>query len=107
MMTAIRPLSVLWSLALFLAFAPAFGLQGAETKVATTVIAFGLFGDESVFESEAKGAAQIVASHFGDGPVIVRANTKTREEATPETLAAVGLTHASYVNALVRSKTSA
>jgi tetratricopeptide (TPR) repeat protein len=88
MMTAIRPMSVMWPLALFLAFAPAFDLRGAETKVATKVIAFGLFGDESVFESEAKGAAQIVASRFGDGPVIVRANTKTREEATPETLAA-------------------
>jgi hypothetical protein len=39
MMTAIRPW-VMWPLALFLAFAPAFDLQGAETKVATKVIAF-------------------------------------------------------------------
>ena len=51
-------------------------------------MAFGLFGDQSVFESEAKGAAQIVANRFGGSPVIVRANTKSREEATSETLAA-------------------
>jgi hypothetical protein len=56
----------------------------AEPKVA--VVAFGLFGDQSVFESEANGAAKIVAGRFGGDPVIVRANTKTRSEATPESL---------------------
>ncbi len=52
------------------------------------VVAFGLFGDQSVFESEANGAARIVAKNFGGGPVIVRANSKTREDATIKTLAA-------------------
>src|SRR5207302_6780018 len=57
---------------------------GAKAKV----VAFGLFGGQSVFESEAKGAARIVADRFGVGSAIVRANTKTRRDATLETLAA-------------------
>jgi tetratricopeptide (TPR) repeat protein len=88
MITAIRILRVAWSLALFLAFAPASDVHGAGSKPEVKVVAFGLFGDESVFESEAKGAAQIVASRFGSSPVIVRANTKSREEATSGTIAA-------------------
>jgi tetratricopeptide (TPR) repeat protein len=63
-------------------------VHGAESKAEARVVAFGLFGDQSVFASEAKGAAQIVASHFGSSPVIVRANTKSREEVTSETIAA-------------------
>ncbi len=88
MITAVRVLRSAWSLALFLAFAAASGGHAAEAKAEVKVVAFGLFGDESVFESEAKGAAQIVASRFGGAPVIVRANTKSREEATAETLSA-------------------
>ena len=53
---------------------------GASPKV--TVLAFGLFGAQSVFESEAKGAASIVAQRLGAGPVVVRANTKTRGDVT-------------------------
>ena len=53
---------------------------GASPKV--TVLAFGLFGAQSVFESEAKGAASIVAQRMGADPVVVRANTKTRGEVT-------------------------
>ena len=52
----------------------------ASPKV--TVLAFGLFGAQSVFESEAKGAASIVAQRMGADPVVVRANTKTRGEVT-------------------------
>jgi tetratricopeptide (TPR) repeat protein len=88
MIKAIRTMKAIGWLALLLASAPVSGLQGAEPKVTARIVAFGLFGDESVFESEAKGSAQIVASHFGDGSFIVRANTKSREEATGETLAA-------------------
>jgi Peptidase C13 family len=53
---------------------------GAGSKV--TVVAFGLFGAQSVFESEAKGAASIVAQRLGADPVVVRANTKTRGDVT-------------------------
>jgi Peptidase C13 family len=51
------------------------------------VVAFGLFGDQSVFESEANGAARIVAKNFAGDPVIVRANSKNRNDATVRTLA--------------------
>src|SRR5580704_9327504 len=88
MITAIRTSSAAWLLALLFAGVAASGSRGAESKPAARVVVFGLFGDQSVFESEAKGAAQIVASRFGGAPVIVRANTKCREEATTETLAA-------------------
>jgi tetratricopeptide (TPR) repeat protein len=80
MITAIRLLTLLFVLALALP-APA-----AEPHV--KIVAFGLFGDQDVFESEAKGAAQIVASRFGGAPAAVRFNSKNREEATAETLAA-------------------
>jgi hypothetical protein len=53
---------------------------GASPKV--TVLAFGLFGAQSVFESEAKGAASIVAQRLGADLVVVRANTKTRGDVT-------------------------
>lgn len=33
-----------------------------------SVVSFGLFRDQGVFRSEATGAAQIVAGHFGNGP---------------------------------------
>ena len=61
--------------------------QAAQAGAKVAVAAFALFGDQSVFESEANGAARIVANRFGAGPVIVRANTKTRAEATLKTLA--------------------
>ena len=47
-----------------------------------TVLAFGLFGEQSVFESEAKGAAGIVAQRLRASEVIQRANTKTRKDVT-------------------------
>src|SRR6266566_6900318 len=59
-----------------------------EFKPKIVVAAFGLYGDQNVFESEAKGAARIVADRFGGSPVIVRANTKSREDATSELVAA-------------------
>src|SRR5258708_21162568 len=68
-----------WSLALFFAFAPASALHATELKPKVTVAAFGLYGDQSVFESEAKGAARIVADPFGGNPVIVHANTESPE----------------------------
>src|SRR5262249_32870500 len=53
--------------ALFLTFEPATASHGAESKPKVAVVAFGLYGDQSVFESEAKGAARIVADRFGGG----------------------------------------
>ncbi len=51
-------------------------------------MALGLYGDQNVFESEAKSAARIVVDRFGGGPLIVRANTKGREDTTVETVTA-------------------
>src|SRR5215472_1841501 len=61
-------------------FASASMATGANPNVA--ILAFGLFGAQSVFESEAKGAASIVAQRLETNPVIVRANTKTRGDVT-------------------------
>jgi hypothetical protein len=52
----------------------------ASPKV--TVLAFGLFGAQSVFESEAKGAADVVAHQLDANAVVVRANTKKRGDVT-------------------------
>jgi hypothetical protein len=76
------------ALALLFALAPVATVPAAETGGKVAVAAFGLFGDQSVFESEAKGAAGIVAKRFGADPVVVRANTKRRGDATVGTLAA-------------------
>lgn len=62
--------------------------HGAEFKPNVTIAAFGLNGGQSVFESEATRAAAIVANRFGSSSVIVRSNTKRREEANVETIAA-------------------
>jgi hypothetical protein len=45
-------------------------------------LAFGLFGSQSVFESEAKGAADIVAHQLDANSVVARANTKRRADVT-------------------------
>jgi hypothetical protein len=63
--------------ACFLTFAPIFAVvDAAEDLRKVTVVSFGLFGDQGVFRSEATGAAQIVASRFGGGPVVVNFNAK-------------------------------
>src|SRR5262245_14676991 len=59
----------------------------AENASKVSVISFGLFGDQSVFRSEATGAAKIVADRFGHGPVNVQYNSKKGGKATIETLA--------------------
>ena len=73
--------------AVLLALCPARD-AAAESAPKVAVVAFGLFGDQSVFESEAKGAAGIVANRFGGAPVTVRANTRSRSAATVEQLSA-------------------
>jgi hypothetical protein len=53
------------------------------------ILSFGLWGPQSVFESEAKGAARILEAQFGaKGRSIVRFNTKRRAGATPQSLLA-------------------
>jgi hypothetical protein len=75
-------------------FALAFGIAATgepgaaepdSAKVA--VVAFGMFGDQSVFASEAKGAAEIAAGRFGGDPVIVRHNSRDGGDATVDQLA--------------------
>jgi tetratricopeptide (TPR) repeat protein len=83
MMTLIRSAGRL--LVLLLLLAPV-SLLAAEPKV--RIVSFGLFGDQDVFESEAKGAAEVVSARFGHAPSVVRFNSKSREDATPDTLAA-------------------
>ena len=51
-----------------------------------SVVSFGLFGDQSVFRSEATGAAQVVAGRFGGGLINVQYNSKKGGGATIETL---------------------
>lgn len=72
-------------LAAILFLAPVSIAAAASPNVA--VLAFGLFGAQSVFESEAKGAASIVAQKLGADPVIVRSNTKTRGDVSVATIA--------------------
>jgi hypothetical protein len=75
--------------AVFLTFVPMLAtVYAVEDLRKVTVVSFGLFGDQSVFRSEATGAAQIVGSRFGGRPVVVKFNTKTGGSATVETLAA-------------------
>src|SRR3954468_18211917 len=53
------------------------------------ILSFGLWGPQSVFESEANGAARILETQFdGKGRSIVRVNTKRRAGATPQSLMA-------------------
>jgi hypothetical protein len=83
MITAVRIASRLF--AVLLVVVTSLPAVAAEPKV--KMVAFGLFGDQDVFESEAKGAAQIMAGRLGAAPAVVRFNSKTREDATPDTLA--------------------
>jgi tetratricopeptide (TPR) repeat protein len=77
-----------WVAGVFFALASASISYGAGFTPKVNVVAFGLYGDQNVFESEAKGAARIIADRFGASSPIVRANTKSREDATRESLAA-------------------
>ena len=53
------------------------------------IVSFGLFGPESVFESEARGAARVLQAWFGATvEPVVRFNSKRRAFATARTVAA-------------------
>ena len=63
----------------------AAGAAAAPAKI--DIVAFGLWGDQRVFASEAEGAARVIAHQFGPvDKVIVRANTKRGGEATEDNL---------------------
>jgi hypothetical protein len=75
-------------IALVLAVASSASLvHAAENARKVSVVSFGLFGDQGVFESEATGAAKIVAGRFGSGPIDVQYNSKRGGAATIEGLA--------------------
>src|SRR5260370_35852769 len=57
-------------------------LRAVEDARKVSVVSFGLFGDQGVFKSEATGAAQVVASRFGSGPINVQYNSKKGGGAT-------------------------
>jgi tetratricopeptide (TPR) repeat protein len=88
MISACRTLRAFGLFTLVLAVASASLSRGAESRPKVAVVAFGLYGDQDVFEREANGAARIAADRLGGNPVIVRANTKSRTDATPDALAA-------------------
>ncbi len=53
------------------------------------ILSFGLWGPQSVFDSEAKGAARVLETQLGSkGRSIVRSNTKRRSDAMPRSLLA-------------------
>jgi Peptidase C13 family len=62
-------------------------IHAAENARKVSVVSFGLFGDQNVFESEATGAAKVVTGRFGNGPVDVEYNSKKGGAATIEGLA--------------------
>jgi Peptidase C13 family len=84
----------------FLTFSPMFATEhaAAEDLRKVSVVSFGLFGHQGVFRSEATGAAQIVASRFGGGPVVVKFNSKTGGNATVMTVAATLQAQAKKMN---------
>jgi hypothetical protein len=68
---------------------PALSFPPSEQGVSEAyIVSFGLYGGESVFESEARGAAQVLSAHFGKSHALVRFNTKRGGAATREALAA-------------------
>jgi hypothetical protein len=76
--------------------APPVATQASEFRFApsqpgvreTYIVSFGLFGGQSVFESEARGAAEILSQRLAEALVVVRFNTKRGGTATPSALAA-------------------
>ena len=63
------------------------GRASVEKAPRTFIVSFGLWGDQSVFASEARGAAQVARVKFGRvARVVVSANTKSGGSATASSL---------------------
>src|SRR5215207_8000624 len=63
---------------------PALHFKRSEPGVREAyILSFGLFGGESVFESEARGAAQILSERLPKAQSLVSFNIKTGGRATP------------------------
>jgi hypothetical protein len=82
----LRRLSAAPLLAFVLALSTLLSPIRAEEARKVGVVSFGLFGDQSVFRSEATGAAQVVAGRFETGPVDVQYNSRKGGHATIEGL---------------------
>jgi Peptidase C13 family len=74
-------------LAMLIVVTPVSPVHAAEDARKVSVVSFGLFGDQSVFRSEATGAAQVVAARFASSSIDVQFNSKKGGAATIETLA--------------------
>lgn len=75
-------------IAVLLACCIAWPATAAGKPARLFVAAFGLFSGQGVFLREATQAAQIVAQRFGATTTVVRANTRTRSDATQPGIAA-------------------
>jgi hypothetical protein len=65
------------------------GAVSRQSASEAHIMAFGLYGPESVFESEARGAARVLSQWFGATvEPVVRFNGKRRASATVTSLAA-------------------
>jgi hypothetical protein len=77
----------IWCVAALVAMLCGTGARAAPPKV--DIVAFGLWGEQSVFASEAEGAARAVARQYGHGgKMVVRVNTEKRGDATEDELRA-------------------
>jgi Peptidase C13 family len=86
--------------AFFLTIWPLVGpVNAIEDAAKVGVVAFGLFGDQGVFKSEATGAAQVVAGRFEAGRIDVEYNSRGGGSATIETLTKSLQTAASHLDA--------
>jgi hypothetical protein len=81
------PAKFLAAVSIAFLLASAGSVLAADSGRKVVVAAFGLWADQSVFESEAKGAADILAKRFGGKDVVVRVNNRWETQATNETVA--------------------
>lgn len=80
-------ISALLGLWVALALAPLVAMAQPTARGRIHIISFGLWGAQSVFQSEANGAARIIGQRLGPpASVVVKANTKRSAAATEQSL---------------------